>query len=108
GSLARARVAASRCRDLDNVVVLCDNFEAVDIAQRFDLVTLIGVLEYSRLYVGGDDPVQAMLGKARARLAPGGRLVLAIENQLGAKYLAGAPEDHLGEPWVGVMGGYGD
>lgn len=108
GSLARARVAASRCRDLDNVVVLCDNFDAVAIAQRFDLVTLIGVLEYSRVYVEGADPVQAMLGKARAMLAPGGRLVLAIENQLGAKYLAGAPEDHLNEPWVGVTGGYGE
>lgn len=107
GSLARARVAASRCRDLDNVVVLCDNFDAVEIAARFDLVTLIGVLEYSRLYMAGDDPVQTLLERARARLAPGGRLVVAIENQLGGKYLAGAPEDHLNEPWVGVTGGYG-
>ncbi len=39
-------------------------------------------------------------------LAPGGRLVLAIENQLGLKYLAGVPEDHLGQPMSGVEDRY--
>jgi hypothetical protein len=31
-------------------------------------------------------------------------VVVAIENQLGLKYLMGAREDHLGRPWVGVEG----
>lgn len=36
----------------------------------------------------------------------GGTLVLAIENQLGLKYLAGAPEDHTSAPFSGVEGRY--
>ena len=107
GSLARARIAASRCRDLDNVVVACGEFPGFALASVFDLVTLVGVLEYSRVYVEGADPVQAVLDAARARVAPGGRLVVAIENQLGVKYLAGSPEDHLGMPFAGVTGEYG-
>ena len=107
GSIERAAIAASRCRDLANVLVLCDNFEDVDLPFEFDLVTLIGVLEYSRMYGSGEDPVQAMLGLARKRLADTGTLALAIENQLGLKYLAGAPEDHAGEPFFGVSGLYG-
>jgi SAM-dependent methyltransferase len=107
GSLERATIAASRCRDLPNVLVVCDNFEDVDVPFAFDLVTLVGVLEYSRMFMGGADPVQTMLALARDRLADGGTLALAIENQLGLKYLAGAPEDHAGEPFFGVMDMYG-
>jgi len=33
-------------------------------------------------------------------------LVIAIENQLGLKYFAGAPEDHLGKPFLGIENQY--
>jgi precorrin-6B methylase 2 len=107
GSIDRATIAASRCRDLPNVLVVCENFANVDLPLTFDLVTLIGVLEYSRMFVGGEDPVQTMLGLAMGRLSDTGTLALAIENQLGLKYLAGAPEDHAGEAYFGITDLYG-
>lgn len=106
GSAARAAIAASRCRGLDNVVVVCDNFANLRLTARFDVVTLIGVLEYSRMFLEGADPVQEMLARVRERLADGGVLLLAIENQLGAKYLAGAREDHTAVPFFGVADRY--
>jgi precorrin-6B methylase 2 len=106
GSLERAAIAAARCRDLPNVVVVCDNFANFAAPVSFDLVTLIGVLEYSRMFMAGPDPVQAMLAKARGHLAEGGLLAIAIENQLGLKYLAGAREDHTGTAYFGVTDRY--
>ena len=47
-----------------------------------------------------------MLIQAKDFLKPGGRLILAIENQLGLKYFAGAPEDHHGKELVGIEGRY--
>jgi hypothetical protein len=38
----------------------------------------------------------------RKILAPQGRLVIAIENQLGLKYFCGSPEDHLSRQFVGL------
>ena len=38
-----------------------------------------------------------MLQRVRSLLKPEGKLIVAIENQLGLKYFAGAPEDHLGQ-----------
>jgi hypothetical protein len=35
---------------------------------------------------------------------PGGAVVCAIENRFGAQYLAGAPEEHYGRPFVGLEG----
>jgi glycosyltransferase involved in cell wall biosynthesis/SAM-dependent methyltransferase len=110
GSSTRAEIAASRCRGLPNVRIVNESFDAFEPGQRFDVVTLIGVLEYARKYFkpgNGGDAVQEMLARARSFLRPGGVLLLAIENQLGLKYLAGSPEDHNGMPMYGVEDLYG-
>jgi O-antigen biosynthesis protein len=106
GSDRRARIAALRCRDLDNVSVICDRFDAFQWPRRFQAVLLVGVLEYSRLFMDGPDPVARLLRRAAEFLAPDGVLILAIENQLGLKYFAGAPEDHLGLPFHGINNAY--
>ena len=50
GSLRRAAIARSRTRDLDNVDVVADRFSEFSCKQKFDVVTLIGVLEYANLF----------------------------------------------------------
>lgn len=101
-SAARARVAARRCEDLSHVRVVVADLENFHTEQRFDTVTLIGVLEYAHRFAEGPDAALGWLRKARSLLKPDGRLLLAIENKFGLKYLAGAPEDHLGRPMLGV------
>ncbi len=102
GSRRRASIAALRTRDLDNTTVLSDDFNAFKIDYRFDIITLIGVLEYAPIFTKGENPVLQMLKQVVTLLKPDGKLILAIENQLGLKYLAGFPEDHLGVPMYGV------
>lgn len=111
GSGARARITAARCKGLENVDVVADVFQRFPAEARFDVVTLIGVLEYARIFFsrsGERDPVDAMLLHARRFLRPGGVLILAIENQLGLKYFAGCPEDHVSVPMFGIEDLYSD
>ncbi len=103
GSARRAAITASRCRDLPNVRVYCDNIATFETDTAFDVVTLIGVLEYSRLFIEAEDPIQDMLAHCHRLLKPDGLLVIAIENQFGLKYFAGAPEDHGKPPYHGIM-----
>ncbi|MET3648613.1 class I SAM-dependent methyltransferase [Phyllobacterium ifriqiyense] len=102
GSFRRAKITAARTRDLQNVTVIHDDFNNLNMDGNFDVVTLIGVLEYAGLFLKSADPVGDLLKSARRMLHPDGLLIVAIENQLGLKYLAGANEDHLNEPMVGV------
>ncbi|HZX52243.1 MAG TPA: methyltransferase domain-containing protein [Pseudomonas sp.] len=102
GSLRRAEITAERCRDLPNVAVYCENIANFSHADRFDYVTLIGVLEYAPLFIQTANPVQKCLEIARSFLADEGALILAIENQLGLKYFAGSEEDHMGSPFFGL------
>ena len=106
GTLRRASITRSRTRDLPNVAVVADSFIDFDCSQRFDLISLIGVLEYTNMFVPGESPAELMLERVRGMLKPGGKLIVAIENQLGLKYFAGAAEDHLGQAMYGIEGRY--
>lgn len=106
GSPRRAAIARARTRDLQNIEVISETFEQFAIDKKFDVVTLIGVLEYANLFVSGENSALEMLQKARSFLKPNGKLIIAIENQLGLKYFAGAPEDHVGIPMYGIEGRY--
>ncbi len=102
GSHRRATIAAERCRDLPNVSVYCDNIIDFQSHEPFDYVMMIGVLEYSPLFGGTDDPVKHCLQRARSFLKEGGTLFVAIENKLGLKYFSGCHEDHVGTPYFGI------
>ncbi len=109
GAGIRARVARERCRHVDNVRVVASDIGALEPQPVFDVVTLIGVLEYAPRFGGtrdlpAADAVRTMLETARAWLAPGGALVIAIENQFGLKYLAGHIEDHTARVDDGLEG----
>ncbi|HEX6735974.1 MAG TPA: class I SAM-dependent methyltransferase, partial [Azonexus sp.] len=108
GGAPRAAITAERCRDLPNVRVMLDDLVQFESDRQFDWVTLIGVLEYSPYFAPGPDPVLAYLKQALRYLKPGGRLVIAIENQLGLKYFNGCGEDHQGTPFFGPNELYGE
>ena len=54
--------------------------------------------------IQSEDPFVDYLKRIRTHLAPGGRLVIAIENRIGLKYWAGATEDHTGIYFEGAGG----
>ena len=103
-SRKRSLINAARNREAENLEILVGNFEDIRMEEKFDYVTLIGVLEYSICYINSTDPFGDMLKRARSHLKPGGKLIVAIENKYGIKYWAGATEDHTGKPFDGITG----
>lgn len=82
-----------------------DYFE-VRFETAFSVICAIGVLEWVGAFQDQTDPQRRQhefLAKVRRELAPGGSLILGIENRLGLKYLLGCPDDHLGVPHVGCL-----
>lgn len=106
GSPRRAAITRSRTRDLSNVTVLAERFDDFRTDHQFDIITLIGVLEYANLFTSDEEPALSMLKHTKTLLKPNGKLIIAIENQLGLKYFAGAPEDHIGQAMYGIEGRY--
>ncbi len=96
---ARATVAALRTRDLDSVQVLVGTLDDVPAEPTYDVVVVVGVLEYVGQGTLDPAPYASFLARCHAVLRDGGTLVLAIENPLGVKYVAGAVEDHTNRPF---------
>lgn len=101
---ARAKVARLRTRDLDNVSVYVGTLSDVPAEPVYDLVVVVGVLEYIGQGSADPAPYRDFLRQCRAVLADGGTLMVAIENALGVKYLAGAGEDHTNRPFDSLEG----
>ena len=105
-SKKRSLINAFKNKEYDNVRIMVGNFEDVEksFTGGFDCITLIGVLEYAGSYINDEKPYTKLLGILKKHLNPGGKIVIAIENRLGMKYLAGCKEDHLGKYFAGIEG----
>ena len=91
----RAAAAVERCRDLADVrIVQATLADGLAGAGPFDLALVCGVLEYN-------DPA-TLLPAIMGSLSENGVVVLAIENQLGLRYLLGGVEDHHDKAWIGL------
>lgn len=106
-SRKRSQINAWRHSQRKNIHILVGNFADTVPEETFDIVTLIGVLEYAGSYYpasGEKSPYLTLLQAARSRLAPKGVLFVAIENKFGLKYWAGAREDHSARLYDGLEG----
>jgi hypothetical protein len=104
-SAQRGHILALRHSHRRNLDVLVGGIQDLTGAHsHFEYAVVIGVLEYAGTYFDAPDPYHGFLQKVRDLLTPDGVLLLAIENRLGLKYLAGAPEDHTGNPFDSIYG----
>lgn len=104
GTERRYEALKSRLRDLSNWSGRVANIQDVMPEAKFDVVFVVGVLEYSELYMEGNRPFRSFMERASRFLKPGGVVVVAIENRLGLKYWNGCAEDHTGRVFDGIMG----
>ena len=104
--LSKQRTSAiiERCKDKENLELIVGNFNDIKFDKKFDYITLIGVLEYAPLYTNSEKPFETFLEHIRGLLKEDGKLLIAIENQMGLKYFTGAPEDHTGKAFDGITG----
>lgn len=102
-SKRRAEIIYKRCKKYDNLDIYVSDLNSLPAKIMADYAVIVGVLEYQGLYGSGDDPYLSFLTDIQKRLNNDGRMLLAIENRLGIKYFAGAPEDHTQETFTGIQ-----
>lgn len=104
----RAEIIKNRFKDKANLTVLQQNFNDFDNSIKYDYVTLIGVWEYSGRFFGQSQKIYSnrffiqVLKKCRSLLNKNGKLIIAIENKLGIKYLSGCLEDHYSKGFESI------
>ncbi|NPA52516.1 MAG: class I SAM-dependent methyltransferase [Aquificae bacterium] len=106
GSSARSSIIKERTKRYDNVHVTTADITQINYPKEFyQLVTLVGVLEYIPFYSKEDrkTAVSRFLKNLYHTLDKEGILLISIENKLGAKYFSGCREDHNGVLFSGII-----
>lgn len=103
-SKRRSLINANRNKEYENLTIMVGNFNDIVLKEKYDYITLIGVLEYAAYYTDAEHPFEAFLRKISSYLKEDGKLLIAIENKFGLKYWAGAREDHTGKFFDGLEG----
>jgi len=100
GSIQRAKALRIRTKKFKNLKVFAGDALKTKFQKKYDLITLIGVLEYVPYYnqkFKSEDVCIEFLRNIHEIISEYGILIIAIENKLGMKYLSGCPEDHNGK-----------
>lgn len=105
-SKRRSLINAYRNIKRDNINIKIGNFQDIEptLNDQYDLITLIGVLEYGQLYIDSETPFTEFLSIIKRHLKEDASVVIAIENKLGLKYWAGCQEDHIPQYFTGIEG----
>ena len=103
-SKRRASINYERHKDYHNLEIIVGNLNDIKFNEKFDYITLNGVLEYAGAFTKTKNPYQDFLKQIKKYLKPNGKLIIAIENRYGLKYFSGAKEDHTAKLFDGVTG----
>ncbi len=107
-SKRRATILYERHKHFDNLEVFVGNLNDIEFQEKFDYITLNGVLEYAGSFTKTNDPYADFLKQIKSYLKPDGKLIIAIENRYGLKYFSGAKEDHTAKEFDGITGYIGN
>ena len=103
-SKRRANINFERHKAYDNLEIIVANLNDIKFNQKFDYITLNGVLEYAGSFTKTNEPYKDFLKQIKKYLKQDGKLIIAIENRYGLKYFAGAREDHTANAFDGITG----
>ena len=103
-SRRRSLINANRHKRANDLTIYVGAAEEVllHLKQKYDHVTLIGVLEYASMFSKEKEPFHYLLNMAGKALSKNGSLWVAIENKFGLKYFSGRQEDHTGRYFEGI------
>lgn len=107
-SKRRATINFERHKQYNNLEIYVANLNDIKFNQKFDYITLNGVLEYAGSFTKTDEPYKDFLKQIKQYLKPDGKLIIAIENRYGLKYFSGAKEDHTAKVFDGITGYLGN
>ena len=91
-----------RLEDVLNLrLILCTNLKELELEEKYDYITLIGTAEYAEKL--GFVNLKEMLEWTYRKLSENGKIILAIDNKFGVKYLAGSTRNNKEAPFANYI-----
>ncbi|MGB4661422.1 MAG: LicD family protein, partial [Mobilitalea sp.] len=98
----RAEIIQKRYEHRENLDIYAGELEEIPFEQKFDYITIIGLLEYKGQGTADKNIYADYIRKVSALLKPEGKILIAVENRYGLRYFCGARDPHTGRPFDGI------
>lgn len=92
-SKVRGEAIAKRHQDKENLEVIIGNLKDIEWNEKFDYITLIGILEYAPCILEAENAFLALLKYAKSLLKEDGTILLATNNKFGMRNWSVINED---------------
>lgn len=101
-SKVRAEALYKRYKNVSNLEIYVGDITTMEFDHPFDFIILTGLLERLGKGTKNREVYVNYLRQLTKLLSPNGKLLLAVENRFGLKYVCGAEEPHTGRPFDGL------
>lgn len=87
-SQKKAKLISLRHKNIENLEIICGNLKDIESEEKYDYIVALGIIEFYK-QLGFCTPNE-LLDNLKCKLKPNGKILLAIDNKFGIKYLVGA------------------
>ena len=95
----KEKIECIKKRIKENVkLILCDNLKELKLPEKYDYIIIIGTGEYAKKL--GFKNLKEMLEWSYMQLSEEGKMLVAIDNKFGVKYLAGSTRNNKEVPFA--------
>lgn len=99
-----AETIAKRCEAEEKLEIIVGKLQDIKLEEKFDYITLIGVLECAQHIFGGENPVEELIKYCVDLLKPNGKLLIATDNKFALKSYVGDFDECTGNTFDSITG----
>lgn len=100
----RAEAIAKRYKDLENLEIIVGKITDINFEEKFDYVTLFGILEYSQKIFNTEKPALDLILYCKNLLKEDGKLLIATNNKFALKSFVGDIDECTGITFDSITG----
>lgn len=101
---SRAEAIKNRCRKRDNLEIIVGNLKDISFDEKFDYITLFGILEYSQLFFDSNNPAEELIKYCKGFLKEDGKLLIATNNKFSMKSYVGVQDECTSNNFDSITG----
>lgn len=100
----RAETISKRCEDKQNLELIVGNLKDIKLQEKFDYITLFGMLEYAQEFFDVENPALELINYCKGFLKENGKILIATNNKFGLKYFVGDIDECTNNTFDSITG----
>lgn len=99
-----AETIAKKCEAEEKLEIIVGKLQDIKLKEKFDYITLIGILEYAQHIFDGEEPAKELVKYCVNLLKPNGKLLIATDNKFALKSYVGDFDECTGNTFDSITG----